>query len=148
MHRVVDHQRLRVNMLENMGGGYIGHVKGRVLAHQHHVQFAQVSLAGLAQGKMIALLTAHLQGPQYGPHLPVKKTQVAGQIMKKLVAARLGLQRQGKGAVAVDIDIIERVHLYGDGECLAGHNLSLSSLWRGINSGYEDGYETAGNQDF
>ena len=35
--RVIDHQCLRVNTLQQMRGGNIMHVKGRVLAHQHHI---------------------------------------------------------------------------------------------------------------
>ncbi len=36
--RVVDHERLGVNALEQVRGRDIGEVEGRVLAHQHHVE--------------------------------------------------------------------------------------------------------------
>ena len=35
--RVVHHQRLRMDALEEVGRGDVGHVEGRILAHQHHV---------------------------------------------------------------------------------------------------------------
>ena len=38
MDGVVDHQGLGMDVLEEMGGGDVGHVEGRVLAHHHDVE--------------------------------------------------------------------------------------------------------------
>ena len=38
MDGVVDHQGLGMDVLEKMGGGDVGHVEGRVLAHHHDVE--------------------------------------------------------------------------------------------------------------
>jgi hypothetical protein len=49
--RVVHHQRLRVDVLQDVGGRDVGHVEGRVLAHQHHVGTgAEVELLLRARG--------------------------------------------------------------------------------------------------
>ena len=42
MRRVVDDQRLGVDALEQMRRGDVGHVEGRVLAQQHHVEAGEV----------------------------------------------------------------------------------------------------------
>ena len=42
MRRVVHHQRLGMDALEEMRRGDVGHVEGRVLAQQHHVEAGQV----------------------------------------------------------------------------------------------------------
>ena len=41
LRRVVDHQRLRMDALEQMGGGDVGQIERRVLAQQHHVEFGE-----------------------------------------------------------------------------------------------------------
>ena len=61
--RIVDHQGLGMDALQDMGRGDIGHVEGRVLAHQHHIRRRQVIDKGLAQREMIALDRAHIQRP-------------------------------------------------------------------------------------
>ena len=38
LRRIVDHQRLRMDALEQMRGGDVGEVERRVLAQQHHVE--------------------------------------------------------------------------------------------------------------
>ena len=48
---IVDHQGLGMDALQNMGGGDIGHVERRVLAHQHHIGRRQVLDKGLAQAR-------------------------------------------------------------------------------------------------
>ena len=42
MARIVDHQRLGMDALQDMRGGDVGHVEGRVLAHQHDIGVRQV----------------------------------------------------------------------------------------------------------
>ena len=55
MGRVVDHQRLRVDALEEMGRGDVAHVEGRVLAEQHHVEGREVGGLGVAEREVVAL---------------------------------------------------------------------------------------------
>ena len=40
--RIVDHQRLGMDALEQVRGGDVGHVERRVLAQQDHVQLAEI----------------------------------------------------------------------------------------------------------
>ncbi len=47
---------------------------------------------------------------------PVPEGERIRQIVEQRIAARLGFQAKGKGAVGVDIDALDRVHLNGDGE--------------------------------
>ena len=61
MRRVVDHQRLGVDALEQMGGGHISEVEGRVLAQQHHVEFGELHAPRLIEREMVAGLVAHGQ---------------------------------------------------------------------------------------
>ena len=47
---IVDDQRLALDPLEQMGGGDVAEVEGRVLAHQHHVDVAaEIEDLGLAE---------------------------------------------------------------------------------------------------
>ena len=55
---------------------------------------------------------------------PVAVAELARQVVVEPMAAALGLERQGEGAVAVDVDGLERVHLDRDGE---RHGLSLDA---------------------
>ena len=61
MRRVVDHQRLGVDALEQMGGGHISEVEGRVLAQQDHVELGQLHAPRLIEREMVAGLVAHAQ---------------------------------------------------------------------------------------
>ena len=105
-----------MDALEHMGGGDIGHVERRVLAHQHHVHGRQIETLSRAEVVVIARLAAHLQRPRAGHHPARVERQLAGQIMIQRVAARLGLESQREGAVGVDVDGLDGVHLDGDGE--------------------------------
>ena len=67
MSRVVDHQGLWVDMLKHMRRGDIGHVEGRVLAHQHHIHVAREIIdRSLSQSEMIPLNPAHRQWSRLG----------------------------------------------------------------------------------
>ncbi len=42
LRRIVDHQRARMDALEQVRGGDVGEVERRVLAQQHHVEFGEL----------------------------------------------------------------------------------------------------------
>jgi hypothetical protein len=44
--RIVDHQRLRMDALEEMRRRDVVHVEGRILAQQHHVHLRQIGARG------------------------------------------------------------------------------------------------------
>ena len=53
--RVIDDQRSRLNMLQQMGGRDIGHVERRILAHQNDIHAAKVQRFHRAERVMRAL---------------------------------------------------------------------------------------------
>ena len=112
--RVVHHQRLGVDVLQHMGGADIGHVEGRVLAHQDHVHRAEVEQFGRAEGEMVSHLAPqdHRVGARRQPL--AAQRHVANLVMPKLVATRLRFQHQREGGVRVDLHGLHRVHLDGD----------------------------------
>ena len=60
--RIVDHQRLGLDLLQDMGGRDVGHVERRVLAHQDDVHGGEVDGLRRTKGEVIAGLPAHLEG--------------------------------------------------------------------------------------
>jgi hypothetical protein len=64
---------------------------------------------------MVAALAAHAERPRLGAHLTVQERQMLRQIVQQRMAARLRLQRQGKGGIGVDVDPFHGIHLDGDG---------------------------------
>jgi hypothetical protein len=113
-----------MNVLQHVRRRDVGHVEGRVLAHQHHVDAGKVDRLKPAQRGVIAALATHLQRPRLGAHHPVPKRQMLRQIVQQGVAARLRLKRQGEGRVGVDIHRFDRIHLDGNGQA---HRDLLSS---------------------
>ena len=114
--RVVDHQHLAAHMLEEMRRGDIGHVEGRILAHQDHVHGCEVEGLEGAEAEMIAALAPHLEPARPRIEPAVAQAQMLGQVVTERVSAALGLERQHEGGVGVDIDGLHRVHLDRDGE--------------------------------
>ena len=116
--RIVDHQRLRMDRLQHVGGGDVAHVEGRVLAHEDHVIGTQIGAAFLAQREVIAGLVAHSNVATRGIQPAARQCQRPGLVVKQLMAAGLRLQHHGEGRVAPDVDRLDGVHLDGD---LEGH---------------------------
>src|ERR1043166_548665 len=114
MERIVDHQRLGVNALQEVRGRDVGHIEGRVLAHQHHVEARQVGDGEIAQGEMIAPLVAHFERPGARHHGAVAEGEIARTIIGERVAARLRFQRQRESRIAGDVNPLDRVHLDGN----------------------------------
>ena len=103
-------------MLEQMRRGDIGHVERRVLAHQHHVHRRQIDDFRGPQRVVVAALTANLERLHPRDQPAMAEGKVLRQVMIQPVPALLAFQRKHEGAVGIDIDAGNRVHLNGDGE--------------------------------
>ena len=124
---VVDHKGAWVDVLEDVGGADVGHVEGRVLAHQHHVHACQVDGLRLAGVEVGAGLAAHgdgageagdaVRGAAGRLAAAFAQGEVAHFVVPERMAAGLGLEHQGEGAVAFDVDGFQRVHLDRDVQC-------------------------------
>ena len=57
--RIVHHQRLRMDVLQQMRRGDIGHVERRILTHQHDVHRAQIQFRHLPERVMTAEPALH-----------------------------------------------------------------------------------------
>ncbi len=116
MDRIIDHEGLRVDVLQQMGRRDVGHVKGRILAHQDHIHVTQIHRVGILRLKMIS---GHIMqaDPAHGrAHPPPVKGQIPRAIMMKRMTAQLRLDAQPKGGVADDIDGLQGIHLKGNGQ--------------------------------
>ena len=103
----------------------VGHVEGRVLAHQDHVEAGEVQQLRRAEREMRAPLALDLKGARLGADAPLALDQGLRQIVEQRMPARLRLQRKGEGGIGVDIDALDRVHLDADGEA---HGLPSRAL--------------------
>ena len=114
MRRIVDHQRLRMDALEQMRGGDVGEVERRVLAQQDHVEGRKLDAPRLTQGKVVADLVAHRQRLHAREHAAADLRQPVRRVVGQGVSARLRFQQQRKGRIAANIDPLDRVHLHGN----------------------------------
>ena len=124
--RVVDHQRFRLDPLQQVGRGDVAHVERRVLPHQDHIDVAaKVEPAKFALCEMIArdALDGDGMSQRMEPVVLVQR-QAADIVMEQRMAARLRRQHQGERGIARDIDRMERVHLDRDAQ---GHFFYLRS---------------------
>ena len=114
--RVVHHQGPRMDPLQHMGRGDVGHVERRILAHEHHVDIGQIDTLHGTEGRVSAL---HILDPEgldpRGHHLPLHGEAVR-RVEQKVVASRLRFEEQGEGGVTGDPDRLDRVHLNRDGQ--------------------------------
>src|SRR3546814_887579 len=67
-----------------------------------------------AEGEMVAGLAAHLQRLHARVDPAVLEAERLRQVVEEGVAAALGLQRQHEGAVSLDVDGLDGIHLDGD----------------------------------
>ncbi len=114
LHRVVHHQGRGVDALEEVGGRDVGHVEGRVLAHQHHVELRDIPDLGCAQGMVVALQRPQVQRPAPGQDAAFLQRQHLGRVVPEAVAAGLGLHHHQEGGVGLDVDPFDGIHLDGD----------------------------------
>ena len=122
---VVDHQRLILHPLQQMGGGDVGQVERWVLPHQHDIDIAaKVDHLFRPISEMIAIHLLHMHRPRLGQHPAVAERQVMGEIMVEPVPARLPRQHDVESRIARDLDALHRVHLHRDGQGVEfGHAL-------------------------
>ena len=116
MDRVVDHQRVCLDVLQNVGGGDVGHVEGRVLAHQHDVHAGEIDGLRRAEGEVIAGFPTNLEGTHRRLRSGRRQREVLRQVVVQPMAPGLRFQREHEGAVGFDVDGLDRVHLNGHGE--------------------------------
>ena len=129
LRRIVDHQRLGMDALEQVRGGDVGHVERRVLAQQHHVEVGEVLGARVGQAVVRAGLVLDLQRRAARDQPAAEQREVGRRVVEELVAAPLRLEQQGEGGIAADVDAVDRVHLAGDVERHAVSVLRAAS-WR------------------
>ena len=98
-------------MLEDVRRSDVGHIEGRVLAHQDDIDPCQIQRLGRSHREVIADLAAHLERSCLGDSAAIAQGQILGQIMVQAVPAGLRLQRQSEGGIAIDIDGVDRIHL-------------------------------------
>ena len=113
-----------MNALQNMRGGDVVHVEGRVLAQQDHVHFGEIGPHGLAEREMVALDVTHLHFLDAGENLAVAQRQPVRRVVIQLVTTPLRFQGEREGSVAGDVDGRYVVHLDSDFEGHAG-----SPIW-------------------
>ena len=135
--RIVDHQRLRMDALQDVGRRDVVHVERRVLAQQDHVHFRQISAHRLAQLEMPPLLVRELHRFHPRHHLAVAEREPVRRVVEQLMATLLRFQRQCETRVAGDLHGGHMIHLDGD---LQGHRLELRK------AGQEEGEALTGSR--
>ena len=116
LFRIVHHQRIRVDVFEQVGRRDVGHVERRVLAHQHHVDRREVQHFGRAERVVIAQLAAHPHRLRLGVEPPVAEDEIVGFIVEQSMAAHLRFHCQHESGIGIDVDAGNVIHLDGDGE--------------------------------
>src|ERR1700757_4960190 len=99
-----------------MRGGDVGHIEGRILSHQDHVDPGKVEFLKGAKAMVIALPALHLERATAGVKPPVAKGQRLRQIMEQCMSASLRFECERECRIRVDIDRVDRVHLDRYGE--------------------------------
>ncbi len=105
-----------MHRLQDVGGGDVGHVERRVLAHQDDVEGRELDHLFIAQREMIALLAAQAHRPRARDRLAVAQGQLARMVVPQLVPARLGAEPHDERGIPLDIDALDRVHLDGNAQ--------------------------------
>ena len=114
-----------MDALQEMGRGDVGEIEGRILAHEHRIHRRQIDPLGRAQGEVIALHVARLDGLRHGDHLAVAQGQAVGRVVQHPMPPPLGFEQQRKARIAGDLDAADMIHLDRDGE---GHGSGLLEL--------------------
>ena len=111
---IIHHQRLGMDMVQHVGGGDVAHVEGRILAHEHHVEVAEADALLLAKREIFRELVAHLDRMARGRENAACQRQGFRLVIEQRMAAELRLQHHRKGGIALDVDVLDGVHLDGD----------------------------------
>ena len=80
-----------------MRRGDVGHVEGRILAHQDDIDTGEVELLERAEAVVVALSAHDFERPGAGIEPPVVKRQRVGQIMEQGMPAGLRFEGESKG---------------------------------------------------
>ena len=113
---VVDDQSRGLQLLENVGGGDVGHVERGILSHQDDIQFRKVQPAGLAEACVVSFPALQPHGPAPGHHPAVEIRETPGLVDPGFVAALLRFEGKHEGGVGIDVDGFDGIHLEGNAE--------------------------------
>ena len=105
-----------MDAVEEMGGGDVAHVEGRILAELDHVERREVRQHRLAEGEMVARNVAHGDRLDARLDATVAEREALGRVVEEDVAAPRRFQHEREGGIAADVDAGDVVHLEGDGE--------------------------------
>ena len=122
MRRVVNHERLRMDALEQVGRRHIREVERRVLAHQHDVERGQLDPLRLAELEVTAFVVVDGKRANRRKNSAVQHGEPVGRVIGQRMAPCLRFEQQSKGGIAADIDAVDGVHLHRNVE---PHNPSL-----------------------
>ncbi|SOR31837.1 protein of unknown function [Methylorubrum extorquens] len=136
--RIVDHQSAPGDLFQHVGGRDVGHVEGRILAHQHHVDFGEVDALRGPEGRVRALDILHRHRLSVGRDQPALHREPVRRVGVEAVTPRMRFQHQAEGGVARDADRLDRVHLNRDGQRHARPRIAARSA--------ETAGETAGSR--
>ena len=115
--RIVDHQSLVLDPLEQVRGGDVAEIEGRVLAHEDDIDVApEVEDLRLAEAVMVASDTLDGGRVAHRPQPPLGPAEGIGGVMVERVAELLRLEHDREGRIAGNVDPLERVHLHCDAE--------------------------------
>ena len=115
--RIVDHQGLALDPLEQVRGGDVAEVERRILPHQDDIDVAaEVEDLRLAEAVMVAGDALDGDRIAHRPQAALGPAERVGRVMVERVAELLRLEHDGEGGIAGDVDPLERVHLHCDAE--------------------------------
>ncbi len=97
-----------------MGGGDVGHIKRRILAHEDNIHFAKINYFWLTKTEMIPPGRANRKPLRPRGEPMTVEGQGIDRIMINGMSPALSLHRQQKCAVGFNVDVFDRVHLNGN----------------------------------
>ena len=86
-----------MDALQEMRGGDVGHVEGRVLAEMHHVEFRQVLFALMREPIVRAGLVLDREAVAERDELAVAEREVVRRVIEHVVAAPLRFEQESEG---------------------------------------------------
>ena len=111
MRGIVDHQRARMNPLQQVRRRDVGKIEWRILSHQNDIEMREVDTLAVAKGKMIPEDVAHRERLHGCEHLAVTQSDAIRCVVEERVSALLCLEEQSKRGIATDVNPFDRIHL-------------------------------------
>ncbi|MNT28641.1 hypothetical protein D3C72_1643430 [compost metagenome] len=111
---VIDDKRSGVNALQEVGGGDVSHVEGRILTQMDDIHGRQIDALRFGEREMVALDVAQFHLLHRGVNLAIAHGKALRRIMEQPVSACLRLEAHGEGGVTGDIDAGDMIHLDRD----------------------------------